>query len=78
MKNSKKCCTVVTVLDFSKTYGRFRIYIALNPKISHHLTRLAEVTKEAVQELAKRLITEGIECKIEGDYISRCYYKKRI
>jgi len=41
------------------------INIALDPKTSHHLTRLAEVTKESIQELAKRLIIEGIECEIE-------------
>ncbi|GFR28394.1 hypothetical protein TNCT_165821 [Trichonephila clavata] len=37
------------------------INIALDPKTSYHLTRLAEVTKEPIQELAKRLIIEGIE-----------------
>ncbi|GFR17897.1 hypothetical protein TNCT_142881 [Trichonephila clavata] len=37
------------------------IDIALDPKTSYHLTRLAEVTKEPIQELAKRLIIEGIE-----------------
>lgn len=41
------------------------INIALDQKTSYHLTRLAEVTKEPVQELAKRLIIEGIECEIE-------------
>lgn len=35
------------------------INVALDPKTSHQLTRLAEVTKESVQELAKQLIIEG-------------------
>ncbi|WP_341816719.1 hypothetical protein [Wolbachia endosymbiont (group A) of Agelastica alni] len=41
------------------------ISITFDPETSHRLTRLAEVTKESVQELAKQLIVEGIECKIE-------------
>ncbi|WCR58755.1 MAG: hypothetical protein PG978_000169 [Wolbachia endosymbiont of Ctenocephalides felis wCfeF] len=35
------------------------INVALDSKTSHQLTRLAEVTKESVQELAKQLIIEG-------------------
>lgn len=52
------------------------INIALDPKILHRLTRLTEVVKEPVQELAKRLIEEGIECEVEeialADVIKEC------
>ncbi|MDE5064743.1 hypothetical protein [Wolbachia endosymbiont of Drosophila tristis] len=41
------------------------ISITFDPKTSHNLTKLAEITKESVQELAKRLIIEGIECEVE-------------
>ncbi|MGL9778841.1 MAG: hypothetical protein ACR5K5_00960 [Wolbachia sp.] len=52
------------------------INIALDSETSHHLTRLAEVTKESVQELAKKLIIEGIECKIEEIEISDLIKKR--
>ncbi|MGL9703062.1 hypothetical protein [Wolbachia endosymbiont of Cimex lectularius] len=41
------------------------ISVTFDPETSHRLTRLAEVTKESVQELVKQLIEDGIECKIE-------------
>ncbi|NSM56633.1 hypothetical protein HET73_04105 [Wolbachia endosymbiont of Atemnus politus] len=41
------------------------INIALDQETSHNLAKLAEITKESVQELAKRLVIEGIECEVE-------------
>lgn len=41
------------------------ISITFDPKTSHNLAKLAEITKESVQELAKRLVIEGIECEVE-------------
>ncbi|GFQ82733.1 uncharacterized protein TNCT_725261 [Trichonephila clavata] len=42
-----------------------RISITFDPKTSYNLNKLAEVTKESVQELTKRLVVEGIECEVE-------------
>ncbi|QOD38197.1 hypothetical protein [Candidatus Wolbachia massiliensis] len=52
------------------------ISITFNPKISHNLTRLSEITKEPVQELIERLIVEGIECEVDEiaftDIVKEC------
>lgn len=54
------------------------INIALDPKTSHHLTRLAEVTKEPIQELAERLIREAIELEIEDFLASKISDKRDV
>ncbi|MGL9688850.1 MAG: hypothetical protein ACR5K6_03780 [Wolbachia sp.] len=42
-----------------------KVSITFDLETSQHLTKLAEITKESVQELAKRLVVEGIECEVE-------------
>ncbi|WP_395463564.1 hypothetical protein [Wolbachia endosymbiont of Cantharis cryptica] len=54
------------------------INIPLDPETLHHLTRLAEVTKKSVQDLAEQLIIEGIECKIEEIAISEIIKKRDV
>ncbi|QKX03340.1 hypothetical protein GOY07_02585 [Wolbachia endosymbiont of Litomosoides sigmodontis] len=63
--------------------------IAFDLKTPHHLVRLAEVTKDPIQELARRLTTKRIGCEIEKialaniineediDCETQCYLKKR-
>ncbi|WP_395463587.1 hypothetical protein [Wolbachia endosymbiont of Cantharis cryptica] len=54
------------------------INIVLDPETLHHLTRLAEVTKESVKDLVEQLIKEGIECKIEEIAISETIKKRDV